>query len=113
MEVVCLILGLTLTSKPCSHVPTSSFIFIENVFTILYIYNYAFIFIDSTRIWNNPYTGQIRLTGGEYSNQGLLEIYCNGQWGTVCDDTFSGLDALVACEQLGYNDYNDYNHLSM
>ena len=80
---------------------------------IIYIYNYPFIFIDSTQIWNNPYTGQSRLTGGEYSNQGLLEIYCNGQWGTVCDDTFSGLDAFVACEQLGYNDYNDYDHLSM
>ena len=38
MEVVCLILGHTLTSQPCLHaflgfdVPTSSFIFIENVF---------------------------------------------------------------------------------
>ena len=41
------------------------------------------LFLDTTRIWDNPYFGQIRLTGGNYSNQGLLEVYCNGQWGTV------------------------------
>ena len=32
MEVVCLILGRMLTSQPCFDIPTSSFIFIENVF---------------------------------------------------------------------------------
>ena len=43
MEVVCLILGPTLTSQPLFacflgfDVPTSSFIFIENVFIILVI----------------------------------------------------------------------------
>ena len=68
---------------------------------------------DTTRIWNNPRIGDIRLTGGTYSNEGLLEVYCNGQWGTVCDDSFSGTDALVACRQLGYNDYTNYEHLSL
>ena len=70
-------------------------------------------YIDSSRIWENPYPGQIRLTGGTYSNEGLLEIYCNGQWGTVCDDGFDSTDARVACNQLGYNYYSDYDHLSM
>ena len=68
--------------------------------------------IDSTRIWDSPITGNIRLTGGTYSNQGLLEIYCNSEWGTVCDDTFTSSDAIVSCRQLGYDYYNDYDHLS-
>ena len=67
---------------------------------------------DITKIWNNPNPGDIRLTGGTYSNQGLLEVYCNGEWGTVCDDTFSFYDARVACRQLGYNDYTSYDHRS-
>ena len=66
-----------------------------------------------TRIWDNPFPGQIRLTGGQQSNQGLLEIYCNGRWGTVCDDYFDEDEATVACRQLGYSTYYDYDHLSL
>ena len=68
---------------------------------------------DSTRIWDSPTTGDIRLTGGSYSNEGLLEVYCSGEWGTVCDDTFFDTEAIVSCSQLGYNNYNDYDHLPM
>ena len=64
---------------------------------------------DTTRIWNNPYSGQIRLQGGIYSSYGRLEVYCNGQWGTVCDDTFGSTDARVVCRQLGYSDYASYH----
>ena len=34
--------------------------------------------VDSTRIWDNPYSGQVRLTGGNTVNEGLVELYCNG-----------------------------------
>ena len=75
------------------------------------MYLLVFIYIDSTRIWNTPKSGDIRLTKGNYSNVGLLEVYCNGEWGTVCDDTFNSTHAFVACNQLGYNAYLTYNHL--
>ena len=71
------------------------------------------VYCYSTRLWDSPTSGQIRLTGGNFSNQGLLEIYCNGEWGTVCDDGFFSTEAQVACRQLGYNDYYDYDHLSI
>ena len=55
----------------------------------------------------------IRLQGGNHSNEGRVEVYCNGQWGTMCDAQFDNTDALVICKQLGYNEYYDYNHLNL
>ena len=72
------------------------------------------IIIDTTRIWNsNPYPGMIRLQGGDFVNQGRVEVYCNGQWGTICDNGFGSDDANIICKQLGYTGYINYDHLSL
>ena len=64
-----------------------------------------------TRIWDSPYYGQIRLTLGSSVNQGLVEVFCAGRWGTICDDHFGQNDADTVCRQLGYASAYRYDHL--
>ena len=44
----------------------------------------------------------VRLADGSSPNEGRIEIYYDGQWGTVCDDDFNDVDASTVCWQLGY-----------
>ena len=44
----------------------------------------------------------MRLTGGNVTSEGLVEVYCNDEWGTICDDLFDSDDANTICTQLGY-----------
>ncbi|KAG6933879.1 protease, serine 12, partial [Chelydra serpentina] len=54
---------------------------------------------DSHRFSLGP---PIRLMDGENKKEGRVEIFINGQWGTICDDGWSDKDAAVVCRQLGY-----------
>ena len=45
---------------------------------------------------------KVRLRGGARANQGRVEVFHNGHWGTVCSQSFYAQAANVICRELGY-----------
>uniref|UniRef100_A0A5F9CI24 Galectin 3 binding protein n=1 Tax=Oryctolagus cuniculus TaxID=9986 RepID=A0A5F9CI24_RABIT len=46
--------------------------------------------------------GDMRLANGDSANEGRVEIFYRGQWGTVCDNLWDLMDASVVCRALGF-----------
>ena len=55
----------------------------------------------------------IRLSGGATIYEGQVEVFVNGQWGTVCGDGIGINEAETLCQSLGFGPYqsiiNDIN----
>lgn len=62
-----------------------------------------------------PYMLKVRLVGGWYPSEGRVEVYCNGQWGTICSTQFEFRTTVgnTVCRQLGYTGGTRYNHLNL
>lgn len=54
-------------------------------------------FISDTSIGPFP----VRLVDGMVETEGRVEIFYDGEWGTVCDDFWGLVDAHVVCREIG------------
>ena len=66
------------------------------VFPLLFL---SFIVVSSTPVATEP---AVRLVGGKHESEGRLEVFHDGEWGTVCDNRFRYQSADVVCRELGY-----------
>jgi len=52
----------------------------------------------------------VRLVNGSTRYEGRVEVYHNGDWGTVCDNRWHLIDAQVVCGELGLDNVVDARH---
>ena len=55
----------------------------------------------------------IRLTGGSTIYEGRVEIFIQGQWGTVCGDGISVNEAETLCWSLGFGPFQATSNYTM
>merc|ERR1712004_559063 len=64
----------------------------------------AFAYIASFGYCQGVEEGSVRIIAvGNNPDEGLLEVFYHGSWGTVCDDLFDDNAATAVCRSMGYD----------
>lgn len=62
---------------------------------------------------NGRLEGMVRLVDGTHPNEGNVEIFHLGKWGSICDDEWDIREATVVCRELGFDDVARGTHNSL
>ena len=54
------------------------------------------------------FRGNVRLVGGNFTEEGTVEVCNDNMWGRVCDTLWNASNARVVCNQLGYTSGKHY-----
>ena len=79
---------------------------------ITFRFNYAKHNVETNFCVGQPY---IRLSGSNIPLEGRVEVFRQGEWGTVCyyyDPNFFRKNARVVCRELGFYDLVEQTRLS-
>ena len=52
--------------------------------------------------------GTLRLYDGTTEHEGILEIFHDNRWGSICDHSWDSIDSNIACKQMGFTGYETY-----
>ena len=55
----------------------------------------------------------VRLSNGHSRTSGRVDMFINGQWGTVCDDHWGTRSSTVLCRQLGLGNTGRFNRYTV
>ena len=88
-------------SYTCTYI-WSCLIAVSYLFFIVVIIKFYIAIFITTGSNGDCTNGDVRVLNGSASYEGRVEVCVNGEWSTVCGDSWGYNEAYVVCNQTGY-----------